>query len=65
MTTTILSRLLNMIEESSGVYSVRSLARELDVTPERVESMLEYWVRKGKICPTAIQNCGSCSDNGN
>ena len=54
-----------MIEDSSDVYSVRSLARELDVTPERVESMLEYWIRKGKIRPAAVQNCGSCSVIGN
>ena len=66
MTTTILSRLLKMIEESSGAFSVRALARELDVTPGRVEGMLEYWIRKGKIRVVEdLKDCGSCSVNGN
>ena len=57
-----LSNLLTKIEESSGAFSIQALARELDLTPERVESMLEYWVRKGKIqSSTKFTECGSCS----
>ena len=62
MKTSKLSNLLTKIEESSGAFSIQALARELDLTPERVESMLEYWVRKGKIKNSASQaECGSCS----
>ncbi len=65
MTKSILGNLLTIIEESSGAYSIQTLARELDVSPERVESMLEYWIRKGKIeSSTNLTECGSCSSQG-
>ncbi len=65
MATSILSKLLTLIEESSGAYSIQALARELDVTPAHVESMLEYWIRKGKInTSTNLTECGSCSAQG-
>ena len=65
MKTSKLSTLLTKIEESSGAFSIQTLARELDLTPERVESMLEYWVRKGKIeSSTILTECGSCSAQG-
>lgn len=65
MTTSKLSSLLTIIEKSSGAYSIQALARELDVTSARVENMLEYWVRKGKIQPsTNLTECGSCSAQG-
>jgi predicted aldo/keto reductase-like oxidoreductase len=65
MTTTKLSNLLTIINESNGAYSLQTLARDLDVTPERVESMLDFWVRKGMIRHSTVQNCVSCSANGN
>ena len=65
MKTSKLSSLLTKIGESSGAFSIQALARELDLTPERVESMLEYWVRKGKIqSSTKLTECGSCSSQG-
>ena len=65
MTTSKLSSLLTKIKESSGAFSIQALARELDLTPERVESMLEYWVRKGMIeSSTKLTECGSCSSQG-
>ena len=65
MKTSKLSNLLTKIEESSGAFSIQALARELDLTPERVKSMLEYWVRKGKIeSPTNLTECRSCSAQG-
>jgi len=65
MKTSKLSNLLTKIEESSGAFSIQALARELDLTPERVESMLEYWIRKGKIeSSTNLTECGSCSAKG-
>ncbi len=65
MKTSKLSNLLTKIEESSGAFSIQALARELDLTPERVKSMLEYWIRKGKIqSSTKLTECGSCSSQG-
>ncbi len=66
MAISILSKLLTLIEESSGAYSIQGLARELDVSPAHVESMLEYWIRKGKIQSSKnLTECGSCSTKGN
>jgi hypothetical protein len=66
MKTSKLSNLLTKIEESSGAFSIQALARELDLTPERVQSMLEYWVRKGKIeSSTKLTECDCCSSQGN
>ena len=62
MTTSKLSRLLTILEGSSNAFSIRELARELDISRERVESMMDYWIRKGKIRISASQTeCGSCS----
>ena len=57
-----LSNLLTKIEESSGAFSIQVLARELDLTPERVESMLEYWVRKGRLLAvSSTPDCAGCA----
>ena len=62
MTSSTLGKLITLIEKSSGAYSIQSLAREMNVTPERIESMLDYWIRKGKIISsTNSTECGSCS----
>lgn len=37
------------------------IARDLDVSPARLEGMLQYWVRKGKLRETVNNNeCGAC-----
>lgn len=60
-----LQGLLTLIEGSPGAVSVRALARELDLSPERVENMMDYWVRKGKIRTAASPTeCGTCSSLG-
>ena len=65
MTTSKLSRLLSFVEGLSGAISVRELARELDISQGRVESMLEYWINKGKIKKSSSQTeCGNCSEMG-
>ena len=62
MTTSKLSRLLTIFEGSSGVISVRELARELDISQGQVESMMDYWISKGRIKISASQDeCGNCS----
>jgi len=62
MTTSKLSRLLLLFEGSSSAISVRELARELDISQGQVESMMEYWISKGRIkISTSQDECGNCS----
>jgi hypothetical protein len=61
MANTKLSALLKQIEESSGVISLPNLARDLEVSRARLEGMVEYWIRNGKIRVSAtLSDCGSC-----
>jgi len=65
MTASKLSRLLTVLERASGAITVRELARELDISQGRVESMMDYWISKGKIKNSTSQTeCGNCSEQG-
>ena len=65
MTTSKLSMLLTVLERTSGAITVRELARKLDISQGRVESMLDYWISKGKIKNSTSQTvCGNCSELG-
>jgi len=65
MATTTLRRLLTVFEESSGALTVQSLAAQLELRPERVESMVDFWVNKGRIRVSITpSDCGSCSSQG-
>lgn len=60
-----LRRLLDLFEGSSGALSMRDMARELDISREQVQSMMEYWIQKGKIrVSAALTDCGSCGSVG-
>jgi len=62
MTTSKLGRLITIIEETKGALSFQELAEELDATPERVQGMLDFWIKKGKIkTVTSSIECGTCS----
>ena len=66
MATTTLSKLLERFEEMSGALSIQALASELELRPAQVESMVDFWIRKGRI--RAIEEskaCGSCGINSN
>jgi hypothetical protein len=66
MSGTSLRRLLDLFEVSRGALSIPDLADELGVTPERAESMVDFWVRKGKIrVSSVLSDCGSCGVKGN
>ena len=65
MSITPLRQVLNYFENSRGGISVNTIARELEISPGQVGSMVEFWIRKGKIRPTPVQDCGSCGVNGN
>ena len=45
--------------------SVRDLASELELRPAQVESMVDFWINKGRIrVSTNPSACGSCSTQG-
>jgi len=53
--------------ENGETRSMANIAHDLDVSPARLEGMIQYWVRKGKIRETSsYTECGSCghSDSG-
>ena len=65
MAISTLRKLLALIEESPGTLSITSLSRELEVSPGRVEDMLEFWIRKGRIkAKSNLAECGNCSAQG-
>lgn len=59
--TTTLRQLLGIFETAAGPLSLPRIARELNVSPERLDMMLQHWVRKGKIreCASPTE-CGTC-----
>jgi len=65
MTTSTLSKLIILFEDTPGTLSITSLARELDVSPGRAEEMVEFWIRKGRIKASShLTECGTCSVQG-
>ena len=65
MANTTLSKLLEKFEEMSGGLSIQALASELELRPAQVESMVDFWINKGKIrVSTNPSECGSCSVQG-
>jgi hypothetical protein len=54
-----------MLETAQAPLSLPQMARELAVSPEQLEGMIQYWVRKGKIREGGGQmGCGDCGHNG-
>ena len=65
MSGTSLRRLLEIFEDLEGTFSIPYLAKELGVTAERAESLVEFWVRKGRIrVSNGITECESCGVRG-
>ncbi len=60
-----LSQVLEVFENAEGALSLPQVAHELDVTPERLDMMIQHWVRKGKIVTSdGATECGSCGSHG-
>ena len=58
-----MERLLNLVGQG-GVHSYADLARQLDVTEELLEQMLEHLARMGYLRPVADgceTHCANCS----
>ena len=61
MSKSTLSQVLDAFEESKGPLTMSQIARDLHVSPARLEGMIQYWVRKGKLQETvAYSDCGTC-----
>ncbi len=58
---TSLREVLAVFESSPAPLSVEAAARQLSVERGILESMVEFWVRKGKLRPV---NCATCGLNG-
>lgn len=60
-----LKQVLTAFEQADGPLSLGAVARELNVSPELLESMIAYWVRKGRIRETsAAGECRTCGIKG-
>ncbi len=61
MTKSTLSQVLAAFENNRGPLTMNQIARDLDISRARLEGMIQYWVRKGKLQETAsYSDCGSC-----
>lgn len=60
-----LRQVLTIFETATTPLSLPQVARDLDISVERLEGMLQYWVRKGKLRESAgVSECGSCGQKG-
>jgi hypothetical protein len=60
-----LRQVLTVFETADSPLSLPQIARELDVTPERLEGMIQHWVRRGKIRQSgSLTDCGTCGQQG-
>lgn len=64
-----LRQLLTRLETSRDPLSLPQLAAEFNVSLSRIDEMLQYWVRKGRLRlnddgTTCATGCGSCGSNG-
>ena len=60
-----LRQVLTIFETATTPLSLPQIARDLDISVERLEGMLQYWVRKGKLRENAGgTECGSCGQKG-
>lgn len=61
MTQSTLRQVLTIFETAVTPLSMPQIARQLEVSPEQLEAMIQHWVRKGKIRENvALTECGSC-----
>jgi hypothetical protein len=59
--TTQLRAVLDAFEGKHTAVSLNQLSRELGVTPAILDSMIDFWVRKGRLREAATPTtCGSC-----
>lgn len=65
MSASTLSQVLHIFEQAEGALSLAAIARHLDVSQAQLDSMIQYWIRKGRIRAAATEEkCGSCGIKG-
>lgn len=65
MTASKLSRMLALFREVEDPISLGYIAQQLEITPQMAESMLDFWIRKGRIRQASQPvDCGGCGING-
>jgi hypothetical protein len=59
---TPLRQFLAYFENTRGGTSIDVIARDMNLSPGRVENMIEFWVRKGRLQLGSAENsnCESC-----
>lgn len=61
-----LRQVLSTFEKTNRPLSLTQIAHDLDMPVMRLEGMIQYWIRKGKIRENgSYSECGSCNDNEN
>ena len=65
MASSTLGRVIELFEEEQGVYSLTELASRLNLSTEQVESMLDFWVKKGRLKKSSANTdqCSGCFDS--
>ncbi len=59
-----LGQLLDCFAGSPGGLSLPELSREMGISPGQTESMVEFWLRKGRIRISPEEaDCGTCGKN--
>lgn len=65
MSTSTLKQVLLAFEEADGPVSLSTIAHDLNLSQARLESMIQYWVRKGRIRQSAVAGtCANCGVKG-
>ncbi len=64
--TTTLRRVLQAFEEAQCTVRLDLLSRQLNLDPTTLDSMIQYWVRKGQIqeVEDMPDNCNTCHVSG-
>jgi len=64
MAVSTLGKILTIFEEASNPLSMRAVARELEISPARLDGMIQYWVGKRRIREAVLPiECGTCGKN--
>ena len=61
MTKSTLSQVLTAFEDNQGPLTTKQIAGNLSISQARLEGMIHYWVRKGKLREViSYADCGTC-----
>ena len=62
---TRLRQILTYFEDPTQIVSIHTIAQDMGISTGQVESMLDFWIRKGDLQLKSINesNCGSCGGN--